>query len=115
MLDVAALSRQVSALEIEKMLVLSTGHLTESTADILNDAAHDEPPFCELEWGPSFARDEGWLFRVRPLAENGAPDESEGTPLDLSRVFMFAREHGCAWVMFDCDGPQIEELPWAAW
>lgn len=115
MLDVAALPRQMSHVEIEKMLVLSTGHITEETAKRLNEEAEELPPFCNIEWGPAFAREEGWLFYVPKMAENGEPDDPEGTPDDLARVFMFAREHGCDWVMLDCDGPQVELLPHHEW
>lgn len=103
------------ALEIEHMLILSTGHVTGETANILNEEAEEAPPFCNIEWGPAFHRDDGWLFRVPPIAENGEPDDPDGIPADLARVFMFAREQGCLWVMLDCDGPQIEELPYTAW
>lgn len=115
MLDVGTLPREMTVIEIEKMLVLSTGHLTKVTAALLNDAAEEDPPFCTLEWGPAFARDEGWLFYVPPITENGEPDDPEGAPEDLTRVFMLAREHGCMWVMLDCDGPQVEGLPYQTW
>lgn len=100
---------------IEKMLVLSTGHITEETANILNEAAEDYPPFCDLEWRPTFARDESWVFYVRPLASNGVPDEAEDTPPELSRIYALAREQGCEWVMLDCDGERLEALPWHEW
>lgn len=115
MLDVAALPREVIVIEIEKMLVLSTGHLSKKTADMLEAAREESPAFNNIEWGPAFVRDESWLFYVPPIAENGEPDDPEGTPEDLARVFMCAREHGCMWVMLDCDGPQTEELPFHEW
>lgn len=109
------------SLEIEKMLVLSTGHVSEETANRLPrghaDMAGDD--FNESddipEWGPAFARAEGWLFRVPRMADNGEPDDLPGTPEDLARVFMFARENGCDWVMLDCDGPQVNTLPFHEW
>ena len=103
---------------IEKMLVVSTSHLREATANLLNSEAEEAPPFCNIMeegWGPAFVRDAGWIFYVSPLAENGEPDEPENLPPELSKLFMFARENGCEWVMLDSDGPELDELEAFVW
>lgn len=103
------------SIEIESMLVLSTGHLLKNTAATLNEEAEELPPFCNIEWGPAFHREEGWLFHVPPRTADGFLDMPLDAPVDLRRVLAFAQEHGCAWVLFDCDGAQIEGLPFKEW
>lgn len=92
------------AIEIENMLVVSTGHLSAETVFAL---PRDRGDNCELSWGPAFWRDEGWLFNVAL----GAPE----APVDLRAVLAFAHEKGCTWVMLDRDGPVIDELPYYDW
>lgn len=47
----------MSQLEIHKMLVLSTGHVTEETAKKISGDREGS-----IDWGPTFTRDEGWVF-----------------------------------------------------
>jgi hypothetical protein len=87
-------------LEIRKVLVLSTGHLTEETGRNYD------------EW-PVIARyDEGFYVYV------GAEDELpclRHVPDDLGRVVEFAKQHQCAEIKFDCDAEIVEELPVYDW
>ena len=113
-------------LEIAKMLVLSTRHLTQATANKLPqghaDLAYFESqrlatssgrtkslgPDEEPDWWPTFARDEGWVFHV------GDPHD-EDTPKDLTLLLAFAQRQGVDWLMLDRDGPVVEELPHYEW
>ncbi len=98
-------------MQIEKMIVISTGHLTEKVAEILDEAAMDAPPYCELEWAPAFTRDHGWLFHVPKLEDMLETDPPEC----LRNIFAFARAAGCDWVMLDSDGERVEGMPWHEW
>lgn len=89
-------------MEIQKMLVMSTGHLTSETIDAMTQG----PPV----WGPAFTREDGWVFRVVPTAEGG--DSLEGTPTELAAAIRLARAEDCAWLLFDRSGPRIKVLPW---
>ncbi len=85
-------------LEINKELVLSTGHMDPALADDI---------------------DNGFSRRFMERVEHGymvyaAPHESPlqvgDYPPDLRPVIRLARIHGCKWVRFDEDGPQVEGL-----
>jgi hypothetical protein len=85
-------------LEIPTMMVLSTGHLTESTC---NEWLH-EAPFAVYEKDGY-----GWFISV--------PDDvDQNWPSSLLDCLELAREENCGWIMFDLDGPIIEDLPYYA-
>lgn len=84
-------------MNIEKILVLSTGHLSE----IVAQRAHI--------WAPTFTRDEGWMWAV-PSKEHWC-----GYPSELEDAFKLAVAHDCTWVLFDRDAEKIDELPWHEW
>ena len=98
-------------MQIEKMVVISTAHIDEETAKMLNEGAEDYPPFCDLEWSPAFARDHGWLFHVASVERV----VETNPPQCLRNVFAFARALGCEWVMLDCDGDRVDGLPSWEW
>ena len=57
-------------------------------------------------------------LREVPLAADVDPRRAGDQlhlPDDLARLFVYAREHSCDWLLIDCDGPQVEELPFAPW
>jgi hypothetical protein len=83
-------------LEITKMLVISTGHLTEDTC---NNWQSGTRFFDKGEWG--FFANVG--------------DEDEDLPSDLRSCMALARANECDWIMFDCDGPLLKELPYYEW
>lgn len=82
---------------IERMLVLSTGHVGPNTARCL-----------DLGVIPSMAREEGWLLYV-------PTDDDDDVPADLARIFQFARGMECEWVLLDRDGEIEPSLPWWEW
>lgn len=79
--------------EIVTMMVLSTAHVSATTAKLLDD----------LTLESAFRRDDGWIFYVG----NGPTD----APVDLEAVLAYARRLGCVWVMLDSDGPIMSDLP----
>lgn len=85
------------SLEIHKILTLSTGHLTEKAC---NDYLNDVIAYPKAE--------HGWFLYV--------PDtDLEDAPASLRDCMDFAEKQGCAWLMFDCDGPTVEELLYYEW
>lgn len=90
--------------EIEKMLVLSTGHLKQETCGKwLTDA--------QL-WLPLWDKDQlGWFLYVF----EDATELPEPIPEELQACLEFARKHKASWLMFDRDGPQEDSLSWFDW
>ena len=102
----------MSLLEIEKLAVVSTAHVSEDTANKLPATALDlagRPDLPALPWWPAFVRDEGWLFYLY-----GYQDEFEYkyelAPKDLKDVLQYVRNSGCMWCLFDCDGTKVDGL-----
>ncbi len=97
-------------MEIETMLVLSTAHLTQDTCGIyLSNIA------LGLERGSIVVfdkRDVGFFVYVP-----ADPEATEGpdVPLELRSACHVARREGCRWIMYDKDGPELDELPVYSW
>lgn len=98
----------MSNLEIAKMLVLSTAHVSLETASKL-PRGHADMEEDDLDWGPTFARENGWVFYVGTLSH------FEEAPRELFEALLFAHQQGCQWLMFDNDGPTIDNLPTYEW
>lgn len=101
-------------LEIEHTLVLSTGHVTVGTARTLNGSdAHDYRDggveCIRAPWKPHIVYQYGWIFYAKQ--DMALVDY----PAEFAAIFALARQHDCTWVRFDCDGPQIEGLPFYDW
>ncbi len=101
--------------EIVKLLTVTTAHLSKNTVDQLPKDAEDhvglvDPP----DWFPTFTRDEGWMFYIPPEPDFFNVNFAEA-PKDLKEVFLFARMHGCVWLLFDSDGPIVDALFFYEW
>lgn len=82
---------------IEKMLVVSTAHLTgpyEIEACSLL--------YYELDHG-------GWLVYCRD--EHGRDNLNDGA----EAILEIAKDQGCVWVKFDPDGPELEGIKTYDW
>ncbi len=93
----------------EKVLEISTGHVTEETGKLLDiEAVSTAATALELI---VYAKGEyGWFIFV--------PDEdmmSETVPEELAGCFVHARKAGCKWLCLDCDADLIDELPQFPW
>lgn len=95
-------------LEINKILTLSTGHLTNKTCNTWL------PQMIESTAIPAYEKGEfGWL--VFAWSDSSSLDEPD-YPNDLRVCLAFAQEHDCLWVNFDADGPIVDGLPvYEAW
>lgn len=90
-------------LEIMRVLVLSTAHLTEGEGRARGE---DFPCAC-AEW-PSY----GFFCYVADIDENiPEPDAWPG----LYACAKFAASKGLEWVRFDCDADTVDELPQYNW
>lgn len=85
--------------------VISTGHLTEETAN--------------TEITPDFEGPGGLCAVPTPggfmTYSCGDVSEDPEIPDDLKQALVWALELGYDWVRFDADGDRIEELPWYEW
>jgi hypothetical protein len=108
-------------MSIEKMMCLSTGHISQDTAEslglgILNEdldyTERDEetPPWFERLTVYSHS-EYGWLICLAQIQEQA----DEGTPVDLCRVIDYAVAQGCDWLLIDRDADLIDDLPHFDW
>jgi hypothetical protein len=108
-------------MSIEKMLVLSTGHLTEKTANALDHFA-----FVKRPGRPTLMP--GWLVRpiVYPHGEYGwlipvVGDISDDhtirahLPAELLDCIIKAEDAECSWLLFDRDADRIDGLHFFEW
>ena len=91
------------ALEIARMLVLSTSHLSETTCNVWLHSC----PWSAFEKGGY-----GWFVYV---CDDLAICEAPGVPLELRSALHVARLAGCQWIMFDRDGDTVPALPEFDW
>ncbi len=97
--------QQARSLEFRRMLCLSTAHLPEGLLNSLpwrEDVVAWSAPYGIIMWVPDDPDDS---------AEADEPGP-EPQVLELQR---FARGHHCDYVILDCDGPRIPELPVWEW
>ena len=101
------------ALEIAKMLVLSTWHLNHQTAALFDTA---ESSGVQVGDDHMTVYDKGqWGYIVPILDEFSDDDFRDMMPSDLLPVIDFALAQGCTWLMFDRDADQVDGLPVYEW
>lgn len=88
---------------IRTFLDLSTGHLREQTCQQLGD--YDGVTAHHLTYG--------WLLYVRDPDDE--PADRADWPDELVPILRLAQACGCAYVLFDADGPQTDDLPVFEW
>ena len=99
--------------ELEKVLTISTAHITEATSELLDaNEARDTVSYTKDEYG--------WLVYVPEAmaptpGNNEGEDPSENRPMDLHACMLFACKLGCTWLMLDRDAEQIDELTTYEW
>lgn len=89
-------------------LVLSSGHITVKTAELLDRwAAADDSDRPMMIASTNY----GWFVSTRePEVANRAD-----VPRDLDAVLRFARNQGYGYLLFDADGDTIDALPFHPW
>lgn len=91
-------------LEVRQFLTLSTGHVSEATAQMLETTPIKDWPVCGGHFGTY-----GWFMYAHD-------EDCEGDiPPELMVIFDYARANGCNYVLFDCDGDTVDQLPTFDW
>ena len=89
--------------DIQQMICISTAHISENTAGILNDNANGIRKYAGID---VYKKDQfGWFIYIDKSAvrrDNPAPD-------DLKHVIQFALDHNCSVLCLDND---YEPLPY---
>lgn len=93
-----------TTVEVQSILMLSTGHVTKATADILNTPGQD------LIGGVMIWQSYGWVVWV----DADAAVTYAQYP-DLVACMKFALDMGIFWIRFDCDVDAIPDLPSYDW
>lgn len=105
----AALARNAQpALEHGRYCVLSTAHLSAATAELLDLWSSWPPGDRPLDIAAAV---HGWFVPTRLRDESGAAP----LPEDLAALITFGHERGFAYVLVDCDGDTVDDLPLRNW
>ena len=91
-------------LEIDKMLTISSRHVSADTKDLLDQAADDN----EEDPMPSVYEKQGYGWFVACNPDN--KEIWDNCPADLVQCMKLARDNGCFWLCLDADGPRVETL-----
>ena len=87
-------------LEIHKMLTISTGHITEHDAKILEKGSWISDEYC---------------FILGTSEELVSHYEENGLSGSFLNCLKFARDNDCNYIRFDADGDEIEGLKIYEW
>ena len=95
-------------MEIGCHLVLSTAHVSTKAAEMLDGWATLEPSSRPLAVASTHY---GWFIPTREAEE---PDRAQ-IPNEVLAAMRVGREHGCDYLLFDCDAGEIDALPTFPW
>ena len=94
--------------EIQKMVCLSTAHLTDETKELLDTIADNIDSNGQCEALVCYEKQEyGWFLPV--LSENEQPRQT--FPDDLKACFRYAEACHTSWIMFDAECEPMGGLP----
>lgn len=109
-------------LEIEKMLVISTWHVSEKDMTFLCEPTPNGYPYTKISTGY------GTLIRIPDdmvlpekaqsidfIKSRSIPDWCKLFSKEFIEILRLAQDKKCAWVNFDRDGPEVEGLPKFPW
>lgn len=98
------MTRRHTHLEIAQVLLLSTSHLGAAIS------TGDDPMMNTVA---SMVGEHGWLVFTGghlPVVAN------EPAAMQVLRdLLLFAKQHGCTYVLFDSDGPTLSQFPTYDW
>lgn len=101
-------------LEVDRLVTVSTSHLTPQEGAAFNKANEDGSWYAALP-GPNLASpmvwEYGWLFYI----EGDYPPEEEGIGPGFAALIHLARKAGANWLRFDADGPVVAGVPTHSW
>ncbi len=93
--------------ETRRFVVISTAHVSETTARRLDDTPSKDWPCLGGPYG-----EYGWFLYAHDENAGAGPDI---IPDELFKVMIWARRLGFDYILFDCDADQVEELPAFDW
>jgi len=88
-------------LEIDRVLVCSTSHLTQEDSQNLFDEATDLVVYTMGEYG--------WMILACPL------ENEQNHSANLEKLLEFARKKKCDWIRFDRDAEELEGFETFSW
>ena len=94
--------------EIGAFLVLSTAHIPLETALLLNRWAELAAAAQPLVVASTSY---GWFLSAAAVKGRAA----QAIPTEIAGIQRFARSLGCHYILLDCDGEEVEELPTFSW
>ncbi|MEJ7933844.1 hypothetical protein WG907_06165 [Sphingobium sp. AN558] len=97
-----------SPLEIGTYLVLSTAHITLKSSERLNSWAASPP---ELQPIIIASTCYGWFISSFEVEGEAA----QAVPVEIVAIQSFARSLGCQYILLDCDGDVVADLPTFSW
>lgn len=115
--------------ETSMMLTLSTAHLREETARMMDSDSSEQLSVLSIypkialplqvigESSPEEIERESFGWWVYIL-QDGTPEDADGReslPEDLSACVRYAKDHGCSLICFDGDGDTVSSLPVYEW
>lgn len=101
--DGGAISKFMPELEIQGMLTLSTAHISETTAKLLQKEPETDALCLSVYEKRSGDESYGWFVYL-------TGHESKSVPADLASVISLARRNGCSIICLDSDGPVVPSL-----
>ena len=102
-------------MEITKMLTLSTCHIKEETAMLLNDACIYKKEFSLVLYPKRWISDYyGWFIYI-PEELEADPETYEDVPKDLMQCLLFAKHVGCELLCLDGDREVLSYLDKYNW
>lgn len=111
-------------LEIEKMLVISTGHITYNDMKVLSDGDSNDYPYTRLstEYGIIIFLTSDMVIPPRSNSADFILDSNEKPSLNVSafskefiEILRIAKDNKCCYINFDSDGtivPELKEFDW---
>jgi len=97
-------------LEFQKILVLSTAHLTEEDNDFLSNEEYSENLDCVIDETPY-----GWMVHISKNKDELFSEVHRLLSENFRKAMELAFINDCDWVRFDCDGNVVEELKSYDW
>lgn len=97
-------------LEINKLLTLSTAHLTHSTQKELAEMCEPCDEYIYHQFGVYAKDDFGWFIYPAGDKFKFTDDQLSGLPDDLIACFALARDLDVDILCFDCDAEKVEYL-----
>ena len=95
-------------MEIYRVLALSTGHVSQETAQLMGQGAISKVIIYNKG-------DFGWFVHIPDKGMDFKELEDSECPADLYRCMKYARDNNCDWLMFDRDVEANEDLPVYNW